>query len=94
MNQRNLKDIFSSTTLSLLLVTSYAHAHSGHLNEKAVSVCENKVRSDTCQYEGGHHDLYIGSCQYMSTTLMCVRNQPIQQIDSTETTSDHHHQDE
>ncbi|WP_435234807.1 hypothetical protein ACR30L_13695 [Psychromonas sp. PT13] len=58
MNQSNLKGIFSSTTLSLLLVTSYAHAHSGHLNEKAVSVCENKVRSDTCQYEGGHHDLY------------------------------------
>ncbi|GGQ17315.1 hypothetical protein [Shewanella litoralis] len=67
-------------TCVLMLTPSFAEAHSGHLNEKAVSVCHDKARSDDCQFEGGHQDLYIGSCQYMSDTLMCVRNQPIQKL--------------
>jgi hypothetical protein len=75
-------------------MTSYAHAHSGPLSEIAVKACDTKVRSDACQYEGGHQDLYIGTCQYMSTSLMCVRNQPIQLIDEkqseTEETHSHH----
>jgi hypothetical protein len=67
-------------------------AHSGHINEKAVEACTEKARSEACQYNGGHDDLYIGSCQYMSTTLMCVRNQPIQKIESTEVESKETHQ--
>tara|TARA_R110001583_G_scaffold26533_8_gene95541 strand:- start:937 stop:1242 length:306 start_codon:yes stop_codon:yes gene_type:complete len=76
-------------TLSLL-TTSYVQAHSGPLNEIAIKVCDTKKRSQACQYEGGHNDLYIGSCQYMSTTLMCVRSQPIQIIDDSTT----HHEKE
>tara|TARA_R110001583_G_scaffold57547_2_gene172181 strand:+ start:26394 stop:26642 length:249 start_codon:yes stop_codon:yes gene_type:complete len=65
-----------------MLTTNQVDAHAGHLNEKAITVCTDKVRSDACQYEGGHDDLFIGTCQYMVETLMCVRNQPIQKIDA------------
>ena len=65
---------------TVLLAPSYAIAHSGPLNEIAVDACNEKAKSDACEYEGGHHDLYIGTCQYMATALMCVRNQPIQKV--------------
>ena len=56
------------------------YAHSIPLNTHAVKACESKARSASCQYEGGHNDLYIGTCQYMSSNLLCVRNQPIKKI--------------
>jgi hypothetical protein len=67
--------------MALLFTVNNAQAHSGPLSEIAVKSCNEKERSDACQYEGGHQDLYIGTCQYMSTVLMCVRNQPIQIIE-------------
>ncbi len=64
---------------SLSLTASNSHAHSGSLNKVAVEVCSTKVKSQACRYEGGHSDLYIGTCQLISDTdLICVRNQPIQ----------------
>ena len=81
--------LFMLITSLSLLTTSYVQAHSGPLNEITIKVCDAKKRSQACQYEGGHNDLYIGSCQYMSTTLMCVRNQPIQIIDDPKT----HHEE-
>jgi len=79
---------------TLLLTATYANAHSGPLSEIAVKACHEKVRSEACQYESGHQDLYLGTCQYMSTTLMCVRNQPIQLNDEkqaeTEEIHSHH----
>lgn len=67
---------------TFFLATSFVHAHSGPLSEIAVKSCDVKSRSQSCQYEDGHQNLYIGSCQYMSETLMCVRNQPIQKIET------------
>ena len=72
---------------SILLTAGYCHAHFSPLNGVAVNACENKARSEACQYQGGHNDLYMGTCQYMSTVLMCVRNKPIQKVNSNKTTS-------
>ncbi len=70
---------------SFSLTASNSHAHSGSLNKVAVDVCKEKVKSQACQYEGGHSDLYIGTCQLISDTdLICVRNKPIQKIESEE----------
>ena len=77
--------------VSLLLTASYADAHSTPLNSVAVKVCDSKARSEACQYEGGHSDLYIGSCQYMSADLICVRNQPIQKIAPLKSESEEEH---
>lgn len=77
--------------MTLLLNTSYVHAHSGPLNEIAVKACDAKVHSEACQYEGGHQDLYIGTCQYMATNLMCVRNQPIQLIEEKQSETEEIH---
>jgi hypothetical protein len=66
----------------LLLASSNASAHSGQLNIKALDACKLKERSQACEYQGVHNDLYIGTCQYMADTLTCVRNQPIQKLDN------------
>ncbi|WP_166425576.1 hypothetical protein [Paraglaciecola sp. 20A4] len=75
----------------LLTVPESAHAHSGPLNVIALNACQEKAKSDACEYEGGHNDLYIGTCQYMATALMCVRNQPIQKVTPKKSGSDEEH---
>ncbi|MEL0646843.1 hypothetical protein V6248_05375 [Pseudoalteromonas agarivorans] len=69
--------------IALLVPSTFLNAHSGPLNAIAVKACANKVKSQSCRYEGGHNDLYIGSCQYMGDDLMCVRSQQIQKINSS-----------
>lgn len=65
-----------------LLLTANVCAHAGPLNDAALLVCQQKQRSQACQYEGGHNDLFIGTCQYVSEEdLICVRNRPIQKAD-------------
>jgi len=66
--------------ISILLVSAgSANAHGGNLSQPALKACEDKKRSQECQYEGHHNDLYIGTCQFVSEdTLICVRNKPIQ----------------
>ena len=78
-------------TSTLFLTASNSHAHSGQLNSVPVKACDNKARSEACQYEGGHSDLYIGTCQYMATDLICVRNQPIQKNESKKNEPDEEH---
>ncbi|WP_426370073.1 hypothetical protein [Pseudocolwellia sp. HL-MZ7] len=82
---------------ALFFTLGQANAHSGPLNEIAVKACTSKEKSQMCQYEGGHNDLYLGTCQYMADELMCVRNQPIQLIKPVEekdkTQHTHQHSD-
>ena len=55
-----------------------ASAHASILNNEARLVCENSMRSDSCEYTNNHEDIYRGTCQMMSDKLLCVRNQPIE----------------
>ncbi|WP_413693643.1 hypothetical protein [Psychromonas sp. KJ10-2] len=93
MNDKKLKQQLCLLALGVisLFVSNAALAHSGPLNKLALQACTEKARSQACQYEGVHNDLYIGTCQYMSTALMCVRNQPIQTIESDKDASDTTH---
>lgn len=77
--------------ITVLLIPSYVNAHSGPLNAIAVKACNEKEKSDACEYEGGHNDLYIGTCQYMASALMCVRNQPIQKVEPNMSGPDEKH---
>ncbi|MBU2978727.1 hypothetical protein [Alteromonas sp. C1M14] len=82
----------SAVALLLLLIAGKAAAHAGPLNKAAMAVCQEKQRSASCQYEGHHNDLYIGTCQYVTDEdLICVRNKPIQPIDpdKKDTSSSH-----
>ena len=66
---------------SFLLAVGYACAHSAPLSRVAVEACKEKEKSQVCQYEGHHDDLYLGTCQYVSDQdLICVRNKPIQKM--------------
>ncbi|WP_299263164.1 hypothetical protein [uncultured Psychrosphaera sp.] len=70
-------------SMFLMQTINTANAHSSSLNKIALEVCKQKERSQACQYNGGHNDLYIGTCQYISEhDLTCVRNQPIQKVES------------
>jgi len=80
--------------IALLVPSTFLNAHSGPLNAIAVKACANKVKSQSCRYEGGHNDLYIGSCQYMADDLMCVRSQPIQKINEEITSPANSHKHE
>lgn len=76
---------------TFLLAAGYASAHSAPLNSVAMEACKGKKKSQVCQYEGLHDDLYVGSCQYVSDeNLICVRNKPIQIINSAEGKSEAH----
>ncbi len=76
---------------SLSLTASNSYAHAGSQNKVAVEVCAEKVKSQACQYQGGHSDLYIGTCQLISDTdLICVRNQPIQKIRAPRSIKEEH----
>lgn len=70
-----------STLFTFILPNSKTYAHSIPLKAVAVKACENKIRSVSCEYEGAHNDLYIGTCQYMVASLICVRNQPIKKLE-------------
>ena len=72
--------LIRSLLIALTSLTGYkVHAHSLPLNKMAVKACQEKTRSQTCQYSGHHDDLYIGTCQFASEKkLICVRNKPIQ----------------
>ncbi|RVU84617.1 hypothetical protein EOL70_10170 [Leucothrix sargassi] len=80
MNVRAIQTKVLPTFLAAasFLCIGVASAHSGAPNGAALLACEAKERSQACQYEGAHSDLYIGTCQYMPDRLLCVRNQPIQ----------------
>lgn len=81
MIHKQIKYYYLLTVSTLLLVTGYVSAHSGPLNKVAIQACGEKQKSQSCQYQDGHNNLYIGSCQYMADDLMCVRNQPIKKVD-------------
>lgn len=86
------KSLVGLAAFILPLVAGCAHAHSSPLNKAAMEVCKEKKRSQVCQYEGHHDDLYIGTCQYASDeNLICVRNKPVQKIDSDKEKSEGAH---
>ena len=66
---------------AVLLVLGLCHtaqAHEGGLgNEVMWKACEAHELNDRCAFENPHHDVYRGTCQSMSSALVCVRNQPI-----------------
>lgn len=69
--------------LMVLCAVGDVYAHSFPLNEAAIDSCVEKKRSQACQYQSHHNDVYIGTCQHLSDEqLTCVRNRPIQKINS------------
>lgn len=69
------KFIVVSVLLTSFLSTLMAHGdHQHHAIWKA---CEKIKKDDNCSYTNGNGDLFIGTCQAFSDTLMCVRNKPI-----------------
>ena len=68
---------FLLIALSAMVLSTTADAHDGHVHKAPWQACETKQLSNACSYENGNGDLFRGSCQLFTGTLMCVRNQPI-----------------
>lgn len=66
----------------MLLGSFFANAHDSHTHSAPWQACESKQKSAQCSYSNGENDLFKGSCQLFSETLMCVRNQPIIHADA------------
>lgn len=76
---------FKFATLSCVLCLSISSsgalfAHDGHHTNKAWDACKDKKLSDSCHYILRENMLYKGTCRAVAEDLMCVRNQPIEQI--------------
>jgi hypothetical protein len=82
------------SALVLSFVAGNALAHSAPLDKSAMAACKEKTRSQSCEYQDHHNNLYIGTCQYVSEQdLICVRNRPVQKTDSGAVQSDTGHPD-
>ena len=69
---------FPIIAVSLMLLSTFvASAHDSHTHSAPWQACESKKKSAQCSYTNGENDLFKGSCQMFSETLMCVRNEPI-----------------
>ena len=63
-------------------------AHAGHSHKAPWDACKDKQKESICSYQNGEHDLFQGTCQYFSDSLMCVRNKPIIKATSSESKKD------
>lgn len=79
----SLNGIIRIGLASIVLLSVTAYAHNGHIHEAPWHACEAKQLSNACAYKNGEGDLFKGSCQSFSGSLMCVRNQPIIKAGST-----------
>lgn len=61
------------------------------MSGQAKFVCSDKLLRDKCSYLNKRGDLYRGSCQLFSETLMCVRSLPIVKAESNDK-SEHQHE--
>jgi hypothetical protein len=76
-----LKFIESLTLILLLAISVFTNtvlAHSGHINQAAWDVCEDRQVSMSCEYADREKNIYRGTCQLMSEHRICVRNEPIE----------------
>ena len=67
-----LAGIFISTSF-------FALSHAGHGSNAPWEACADKKLNDECTYSI-HHQKATGTCQAMNEVLMCVRNQPLENI--------------
>ncbi|MDO6459140.1 hypothetical protein Q4485_00365 [Granulosicoccaceae sp. 1_MG-2023] len=84
MKHRCLAIALLGVCSALMLPLMQAHAHSAPIPGASLEACDARAKSDACEYKGQHGERYIGTCQWMAESLMCVRNKPIVWPDSEE----------
>lgn len=67
-------------TIACLVWIPNTLAHSGHIHDEAIEICQQKQTGDACSYLVGDKKRFTGSCQSFNAVLMCVRNQPIEYL--------------
>lgn len=66
------------TGLAAVAFSQTLMAHTADVNKVAWQACDAKAASEPCSFENAANDVYRGTCQLMSDSMMCVRNQPIE----------------
>ena len=72
------KQWFSVLILTTVVFSQSLLAHTANINKVAWQACDAKDVSQACAFENANGDVYHGSCQLMSDSLMCVRSQAIE----------------
>lgn len=80
----NLNSLGIALATFTLFGSFAANAHDSHTHSAPWQACENKKKLAQCSFTNGDGDIFKGSCQVFSETLMCVRNQPIIHADALE----------
>ncbi len=71
--------------LALALWTPNAWGHQGHSQRAPWDACEGRTLSQVCSWQDPEDALYVGTCRQVQTSLLCVRNRPIQPVPSADT---------
>lgn len=64
-------------SFNIFIIAPTVFAHDSHSHSAPWLACEDKQKSEKCSYSNGSGDVFKGSCQAFSESLMCVRNEPI-----------------
>lgn len=84
-----MKVVIKSVLLAGIVVVSPALlAHEGNLSSAPWDACADKQQNNVCSFTNAHEDLFQGTCQSMSDSLYCVRNQPVLRNESVISTDD------
>lgn len=78
-----LKTLSVCCLLITLTLSSASYGHQGHIDQAASIACVDKKLSEACSYQNVHQDLYKGSCRSIMEKMICVRNEPIQKLETS-----------
>ena len=78
-------NITSIVVFSLsLCFASLNFAHDGHVHKAPLIACKSLSKGELCSYIVSKDKVFKGTCQLFDTELMCVRNQPIEDLSPLE----------
>lgn len=75
-NPNRMRSILASVILAFVAPNVLAHAV--NVQSVALQACKARKLSEQCSFKSSVGDVYRGTCQKTSGTLICVRNQPIE----------------
>ncbi len=74
--------VLGGLLLAPALNSAPAHAHRGLHSAPARRACSQRELGEACSWTDARQARYIGTCREVSTSLLCVRNRPIERSGS------------
>ena len=88
-HEATLRAALAVAGLLVVALAAPAEAHQGHFDTSAWDACDAHALSDACAWGDDTNHRYRGTCRLIGDDLMCVRNQPIIEVDEAEQVPEH-----